>query len=33
MTGEVQILPGTSGLFILKATSLGPLHGRAPEEV
>jgi transcriptional regulator len=27
MTGEAQILPGTLDLLILKAASLGPLHG------
>lgn len=27
MAGEAQILPGTLGLLILKAVSLGPLHG------
>jgi PadR family transcriptional regulator PadR len=27
MSGEAQILPGTLDLLILKAVSLGPLHG------
>src|ERR1700683_2045604 len=27
MPGEAQILPGTLDLLILKAVSLGPLHG------
>src|SRR6201996_8407168 len=27
MSGQVQILPGTLDLLILKAVSLGPLHG------
>jgi DNA-binding PadR family transcriptional regulator len=27
MTGEAQLLPGTLGLLILKAVSLGHLHG------
>ena len=27
MTGQAQILPGTLDLLILKAVSLGPLHG------
>jgi PadR family transcriptional regulator PadR len=27
VTGEAQILPGTLDLLILKAASLGPLHG------
>jgi transcriptional regulator len=27
MAGEAQILPGTLDLLILKAVSLGPLHG------
>ena len=27
MTAQAQILPGTLGLLILKAVSLGPLHG------
>jgi len=27
MTGQAQILPGTLDLLILKAASLGPLHG------
>ncbi len=27
MTGQIQILPGTLDLLILKAVSLGPLHG------
>jgi len=27
MTGEAQLLPGTLDLLILKAASLGPLHG------
>ena len=27
MTNEVQLLPGTLDLLILKAVSLGPLHG------
>ena len=27
MTGQAQLLPGTLDLLILKAVSLGPLHG------
>ena len=27
MSGEAQLLPGTLDLLILKAVSLGPLHG------
>ena len=27
MTGQAQLLPGTLALLILKAVSLGPLHG------
>jgi transcriptional regulator len=27
MTGKAQLLPGTLDLLILKAVSLGPLHG------
>jgi transcriptional regulator len=27
MSGEAQLLPGTLNLLILKAVSLGPLHG------
>ena len=27
MTGQAQLLPGTLDLLILKAISLGPLHG------
>ena len=27
MSGEAQLLPGTLDLLILKAASLGPLHG------
>lgn len=27
MTGEAQLLPGTLDLLILKAVSLGPMHG------
>lgn len=27
MTGQAQLLPGTLELLILKAVSLGPLHG------
>src|SRR6201996_6115743 len=27
MSGQVQLLPGTLDLLILKAVSLGPLHG------
>ena len=27
MAGQAQILPGTLDLLILKAVSLGPLHG------
>jgi DNA-binding PadR family transcriptional regulator len=27
VTGEAQLLPGTLDLLILKAASLGPLHG------
>jgi PadR family transcriptional regulator, regulatory protein PadR len=27
MSGHAQILPGTLDLFILRAVSLGPLHG------
>src|SRR5271156_2405933 len=27
MTGQAQVLPGTLDLLVLKAVSLGPLHG------
>jgi PadR family transcriptional regulator, regulatory protein PadR len=27
MTGQAQLLPGTLDLLVLKAVSLGPLHG------
>jgi hypothetical protein len=30
VTDQAQLLPGTLDLLILKAASLGPLHGRHP---